>query len=86
MRLSVTFRALSLIAYAFIFIPGWFIAIPFILHLTIGLVEGPYIERVIFAIADISLITLIYQIYQPMSWKRLLIESIAFILMLIPFI
>jgi hypothetical protein len=53
-------RIFSIIAYFFIFINGWIIALPFVFLLIFGLFDSPPIMKVLILFADIALIFLGY--------------------------
>ena len=77
-------RILSIIAYFFIFLQGSMIQIPFGLLLLTGLFEGEPIMRVLIALADISLITLLIISFNKKTNTSLAIEIISYFVLLLP--
>ncbi len=77
-------RAFAIIAYFFIFLQGSMILIPFGLFLVAGLFEAEPIMRGLIALADISLIALMIVSFKEKSKLTLVIEIIAYIILLLP--
>jgi hypothetical protein len=79
-------RALALIAYFLIFLPGSMILIPWGLFLVTGIFTAETNYKVMIALADVSLILLAYFSTKPMTTLRVIIEVVAFGLLMLPFI
>jgi hypothetical protein len=79
-------RAISIIAYFFIFLKGWMILIPFGLVLFCGIFEGELLERVLIAAADLALLALVIISFKEKSKITLTIEVISYFLLLLPLI
>lgn len=79
-----TMKAFAILAYFFIFLQGSMILVPFGLLLLTGLFEAEPIMRGLIALADISLIALIFVSFKEKSRITLSIEIIAYILLLLP--
>lgn len=79
-------RVFALLAYFFIFLQGSMILIPFGLFLFTGLFEAEPLMRVLILLADISLIALMIASFNEKSRLTLVIEIIAYILLLLPIV
>ena len=77
-------RAFAIIAYFFIFLQGSMILMPFGLLLVTGLFEAEPVMRGLIALADISIIALLIISYKEKSRLTLIIEIIAYFLLLLP--
>ena len=77
-------RVFAIIAYFFIFMQGSMILLPFGLLLFTGLFEAEPTMRVLIALADISLITLLIISFKEKSRITLVIEIITYFLLLLP--
>jgi hypothetical protein len=86
MKLSPIFRTLAIISYLFIFLQGMIIAIPFGYMLFVGLFEAETLTRIFIILADIALLTLFTLSFNQRSKRSLLIELIAYFLLLSPLI
>ena len=79
-------RILSIIAYFFIFLKGSMILLPFGLFLFGGLFDGEPLERILIAAADLALLSLVIILFKEKSKITLLIEIIAYFVLLLPLI
>lgn len=86
MKLSSLFRTLAIVSYLFIFLQGMIIAIPFGCMLFIGLFEAEPLTRIFIILADIALLTLFILSFNQRNKKSLLIEFIAYFLLLSPLV
>jgi hypothetical protein len=77
-------RIFSIIAYFFIFLQGSMIQIPFGLLLLTGLFEGELIMRILIALADISLITLLVISFNEKTKTSLIVKTISYFVLLLP--
>jgi hypothetical protein len=79
-------RILSIICYLLIFIPGWMMAFPFILVLTIGVADAKPTERLLLILADVALILLAIFSFKKKTKLRMALECVIFPLLLAPLI
>lgn len=79
-------KILSLFAYFLIFLPGSMILLPWGLFLFTGLFTAEVNYKALIILADISLISLVYFSTKPITKLRLAIETIAFLLLLLPIV
>jgi hypothetical protein len=86
MKLSPLFRTLAIVSYLFIFLQGMIIAIPFGCLLFVGLFEAEPLTRVFIILADIALLALFILSFRERPKTSLLIEFIAYFLLLSPLI
>lgn len=86
MPLYAIFRSASILAYFFIFLQGQMILLPFGLLLFAGLFEGETLIRILIALADISLITLLIFSFGGKTKKKLFIELIIYFILLAPLV
>lgn len=84
MQLYAIFRSASILAYFFIFLKGQMILLPFGLLLFTGLFEAENFTRILIALADISLITLLIFSFGEKTKKKLLIETIIYFVLFAP--
>src|SRR5215216_3814058 len=86
MKLSPIFRSLAIISYLFIFLQGMIIAIPFGCMLFIGLFEAEPLTRIFIILAGIALLMLFILSFNRRTKRSLLLEFIAYFLLLSPLI
>lgn len=86
MRLHSSLRILSIICYAFIYLQGWMIAMPFILVLTIGLPDAEPTTRLFLLLADLGLIFLAMLSYWKKTKLKIALEIIIYFMLLSPLI
>ena len=83
---NVFIRLFSIIAYFFIFLQGSMILLPFCLLLINGPFSGEPIMRILILLADISLIVLFIFCFKKVTRVNLIVDIVAFILLLLPLI
>lgn len=83
---NVFIRLFSIIAYFFIFLQGSMILLPFCLLLIGGPFSGEPIMRILISLADVSLIVLFVFAFKKVTRVNVIIDIIAFILLLLPLI
>jgi hypothetical protein len=86
MKLSPILRAIAIVSYLFIFLQGMIIAIPFGCLLFVGLFDTEPMTRIFIILADIALLTLFIHSFKKKTKTSLLIELIAYFLLLSPLI
>ena len=87
MKVDAIMRLFSIICYLFIFLSGQVIALPFGLFLATVMFDGVEpMERVLLILADVSLISLVIVSVNSKTVWSLVIEIVAFVLLLLPFI
>ena len=79
-------RTLSIICYLLIFIPGWMMAFPFILVLTLGVADAKPTERLLLILADLALIVLAILSFKKKTKLRMALECLMFPLLLSPLV
>jgi len=77
-------RELSIIAYFFIFLQGSMIPVPFAILLVAGFRNIDPLTGVFIVMADIALLTLLFIAVFKRSKTRVIIEAIAFVILLLP--
>jgi hypothetical protein len=86
MKSHSIFRILSIICYLLIFIPGWMMAFPFILVLTMGVADAKPTERLLLILADLALIVLAILCFKKKTKLRMALDCLMFPLLLSPLV
>ena len=79
-------RVLSIICYLLIFIPGWMMAFPFILVLTMAVADATPTERLLLILADLALIVLAILCFKKKTKLQMALECLMFPLLLSPLV
>ncbi len=77
-------RELSIIAYFFIFLQGSMFPVPFAILLVAGLRSIDPLTGIFIVMADIALLTLLFIAVFKRSKTRLIIDALAFVVLLLP--
>jgi len=86
MKLYSKFRVLAIICYLLIFIPGWMMAFPFILVLTMAVADATPTERLLLILADLALIVLAILSFTKKTKLRMVLECVIYPLLLSPLV
>ena len=86
MKLHSILRALSIVCYSFIFIRGMIIAMPFILVLTLGILDAYPITRIFLILADLGLIFLAVSSFRKKTGLTIALQAIVYFMLLSPLV
>jgi|GEM_PF-5051227 len=86
MKLHSKLRIISIICYLFIFLEGMFVPIPFILVLTLGVLDQEPAGTFFLLLTDLGLVTLVVLRFMKRARLRIALECIIYFMLLAPLV
>jgi hypothetical protein len=86
MKFYLPLKTFSIFSYCFIILKGWFIGVPFIFYLFLTLFDFGTYEQLAAVIAFVGLYITAIPFLQNRNTQSMLMESVSFLLLLVPIV